>query len=159
MTIKKRKPSSSETKRQNETHIDGTIQHSCEKYKNITEKLLERLEKLQYERGYAAGSMERFYPVVECGTISTATGNPRTVPVRGHYRSLPRRGKARLPDRIAILTKTSRLVDGYQTRLLEINRESFRLDKYGLRHSSGAFFALDAENYQRASNFLCGVAI
>lgn len=58
--------------------------------------LVEHVEKLQYELGYQKHRLELFDAIVECGTISKATDNPRIVPVRGTYRSLPRRKNKKL---------------------------------------------------------------
>jgi hypothetical protein len=57
------------------------------------ESLVEHVEKLQFQLGYQKHRLELFDSVVECGAISKTTGNARIVPVRGTYRSLPRKGK------------------------------------------------------------------
>lgn len=49
--------------------------------------------------------------------------------------------------KIAILTEEPHEFNGFYTRLLVINREDFRIEKSGLRHSSGIFFKLDHSNF------------
>jgi len=55
---------------------------------------------------------------------------------------------------IAILTKIAYEHNGFYTKLLVINREDFRIEKRGLRHTSGAFFKLDRSNFKVAKKFL-----
>ena len=55
---------------------------------------------------------------------------------------------------IAVLTEKPHEFNGFYTRLLVINREDFRIEKSGLRHSSGTFFKLDHSNFERAKKFL-----
>ena len=68
-----------------------------------------------------------------------------------------------ISEKIAVLTKKPRVVNGFKTRLLEINKQSFKLSKHGfkrgVRHVSGAFFVLDRPNYRKAAEFLCGVTV
>jgi hypothetical protein len=56
--------------------------------------------------------------------------------------------------KIAVLTQEPHEFNGFYTRLLVINREDFRIEKSGLRHSSGTFFKLDYSNFKTAKNFL-----
>ena len=67
------------------------------------ENLFNQVKEMQFELGYQKHRLELFDSIVECGTISKSTGNPRIVPVRGTYRSLPRKGK-RKQDRIQQLS-------------------------------------------------------
>ena len=57
---------------------------------------------------------------------------------------------------IAVLTKESHEFNGFFTKLLVINREDFRIEKRGLRHTSGTFFKLDRSNFKVAKKFLNG---
>jgi len=42
----------------------------------------------------------------------------------------------------------------FYTKLLEINRRDFRIEKHGVRHASGTFFKLDRSNFKAAKRFL-----
>jgi len=58
--------------------------------------------------------------------------------------------------KIAVLTEEPHEFNGFYTKLLVINREDFRIEKLGLRHSSGTFFKLDHSNFKVARKFLNG---
>jgi len=58
--------------------------------------------------------------------------------------------------KIAILTEAPHEHNGFRTKLLEINRQNFRLEKRGVRHVSGTFFKLDRSNFKTAKQFLNG---
>ena len=63
--------------------------------------------------------------------------------------------KSKLSDiKIAILTKKAYEVNDFYTKLLEINRQDFRIEKHGVRHASGTFFKLDSSNFKAAKQFL-----
>ena len=55
---------------------------------------------------------------------------------------------------IAILTEESHEHNGFHTKLLEINRQDFRIEKHGVRHASGTFFKLDRSNFKVSKQFL-----
>ena len=56
--------------------------------------------------------------------------------------------------KIAILTEEAHELNGFHTKLLEINRQDFRIEKHGIRHASGIFFKLDRSNFSVAKQFL-----
>jgi len=56
--------------------------------------------------------------------------------------------------KIAILTQEPHEINGFYTKLIVINREDFRIEKRGLRHTSGIFFKLDRTNFKIARKFL-----
>jgi hypothetical protein len=56
--------------------------------------------------------------------------------------------------KIAVLTKEAHEFNGFYTKLLVINREDFKIEKRGLRHTSGTFFKLDRSNFKIAKQFL-----
>jgi hypothetical protein len=60
---------------------------------------------------------------------------------------------------IAVLTEKPHEFNGFYTRLLVINREDFRIEKSGLRHTSGTFFKLDHPNFKVAKKFLKKIKI
>jgi hypothetical protein len=62
-------------------------------------------------------------------------------------------------SQIAVLTKEPHEFNGFYTKLLVINREDFRIEKSGLRHSSGTFFKLDHLNLEIAKKFLKKIKI
>lgn len=56
--------------------------------------------------------------------------------------------------KIAILTEEPHEHNGFYTKLLEINQQDFRIEKHGIRHSSGTFFKLDRSSFKAAKQFL-----
>ncbi len=56
--------------------------------------------------------------------------------------------------KIAILTQKPYELNGFYTKLLVINRQDFRIEKHGIRHTSGIFFKLDRSNFKVTKQFL-----
>ena len=56
--------------------------------------------------------------------------------------------------KIAILTQKPYELNGFDTKLLVINRQDFRIEKHGIRQTSGIFFKLDRSNFKVAKQFL-----
>ena len=64
------------------------------------------------------------------------------------------------PEKISILTKQTCLVNGFKTRVLEINRQNFKLEECGFErgvwHVSGAFFRWTSTIIEQPDNFCVG---
>jgi len=60
-------------------------------------------------------------------------------------------------DEIAVIIESPYLINGYSTKLLLINRISFRIGVRGIWHVAGMFFELDSKNFAKASEFFYGV--
>ena len=56
--------------------------------------------------------------------------------------------------KIAVLTEEPHEINGFYTKLLLINRKDFKIEKRGVKHTSGTFFKLDRSNFKIAKKFL-----
>ena len=59
-------------------------------------------------------------------------------------------------DEIAVIIESPYLINGYSTKLLLINRISFRIGVRGIWHVAGSFLNLIAKTLQKLQSFFMG---